>query len=272
MKLQIMYARTRFSVVAIREAVATFDELFATQPNLKMRLQLLSTEQGNMKWELDSEDEFFAVYPRADKADYRRIIAENELVTRAVFNLRHSGADTWVSVEIWQACQGAGQRASIQAVFQTLSRHEADCRLPSQAGDLKSVPVVSIGHGRSQSWRDLRDHLADRHDCLVDAYEVGARGGHAVRDFLQTMSEHSPVAFLVLTKEDETAKGKTHARQSVIHETGLFQGKLGFTRAIVLLEDGVEDFSHIGGIEQLRFKTIQETFDDVDAMLKREFG
>ena len=240
-----MYARTRFSVVAIREAAAKFDELFATQPNLTMRLHL-STEQGNMKWELDSEDEFFAVYPRADQADYRRILAENDLVTRAAFNVRHWGADTWVAVEAWQAGQGAGQRDSIQAVFQTLSRHEADCRLPSQAGDLKSIPVASIGHGPSQSWRDLRDHLADRHDCLVDAYEVGARGGHAVRDFLQAMPERSSVAFLVLTKEDETAKGKMHARQSVIHETGLFQGKLGFTRAIVLLEDGAEDFSHIG--------------------------
>ncbi|MDE0435165.1 MAG: nucleotide-binding protein, partial [Bryobacterales bacterium] len=92
-----------------------------------------------------------------------------------------------------------------------------------------------------------------------------------VRDILQSMLERSSFALLVLTKEDETAQGNMRARQNVIHETGLFQGKLGFSRAIVLLENGTEDFSNISGVEQLRFNKIQETFGDVLATLKREF-
>jgi predicted nucleotide-binding protein len=59
-----------------------------------------------------------------------------------------------------------------------------------------------------------------------------------------------------------------------VHETGLFQGKLGFSRAIVLLEDGVEEFSNISGIQQIRFSRskIRESFGDVLATLRREFG
>jgi hypothetical protein len=38
----------------------------------------------------------------------------------------------------------------------------------------------------------------------------------------------------------------------VIHEVGLFQGKLGFERAIVLLEKSVHEFSNILGINQIR--------------------
>jgi hypothetical protein len=35
------------------------------------------------------------------------------------------------------------------------------------------------------------------------------------------------------------------------HEVGLFQGRLGFEKAIVLLEDGCEEFSNIKGLVQM---------------------
>ena len=272
MKHQRIFERTRFSEVAIRETVTKFDELFRTRPNLKVRQESLTTEHGNSRWEFDNEDEFFAIYSNADIAHYRRRVAEDDFVSQSVFQLHYAHATSTVSVETDQDCLEAGQRGSIQTVFQVLSKHEEDCRLPSEPDDANPKPVVFIGHGRSQSWRDLKDHLTDKHDYRVEAYEAGARAGHAVRDILQSMLELTSIAFLVLAKEDETAEGKMRARQNVIHETGLFQGRLGFSRAIVLLEEGTEDFSNISGIEQLRFKKIQETFGDVIAILKREFG
>jgi len=51
------------------------------------------------------------------------------------------------------------------------------------------------------------------------------------------MMNHAGIALLVLTAEDETADGKEVARQNVVHEAGLFQGRLGFARAIILLEE-----------------------------------
>jgi predicted nucleotide-binding protein len=39
---------------------------------------------------------------------------------------------------------------------------------------------------------------------------------------------------------------------NVVHEAGLFQGRLGFTRAIIMLEEGCEEFSNIEGLGQLR--------------------
>ena len=59
-----------------------------------------------------------------------------------------------------------------------------------------------------------------------------------------------------------------------MHESGLFQGKLGFSRAIILLEDGTEEFSNIAGLQQIRFSKgkIKESFGDVLAVLKRELG
>jgi predicted nucleotide-binding protein len=40
---------------------------------------------------------------------------------------------------------------------------------------------------------------------------------------------------------------------NVIHEVGLFQGRLGFKRAIVLLEEGCKEFSNIQGLGQIRY-------------------
>lgn len=38
-----------------------------------------------------------------------------------------------------------------------------------------------------------------------------------------------------------------------MHETGLFQGKLGFRKAIVLLEEGLTPFSNIAGLSHVPF-------------------
>ena len=56
-----------------------------------------------------------------------------------------------------------------------------------------------------------------------------------------------------MTAEDEHADGTQHARENVIHEIGLFQGRNGFERAIVLAEEGCTEFSNIHGLNQIRF-------------------
>jgi predicted nucleotide-binding protein len=88
------------------------------------------------------------------------------------------------------------------------------------------------------------------------------------------MLEASSFALLVMTGEDESKDGSRRARQNVDHEADLFQGKLGFSRAIILLEDGTEEFSNIDGLQQIRFSKgkIKESFGDVLAVLKRELG
>lgn len=142
-------------------------------------------------------------------------------------------------------------------------------------GVSKQDPIrIFIGHGRSTEWRDLKDHLRDQHGYDVIAYEVGARAGHAVRDILEEMLQKSSIAFLVLTAEDVTGEGTLRARQNVVHELGLFQGKLGFARAVALVEEATDTFSNIEGMQQLRFSAghIKETFGDVVATIRREFG
>ena len=128
-----------------------------------------------------------------------------------------------------------------------------------------------IGHGHSQDWKQLRDHLRDVHGFKIEAYESGPRAGLTIEHVLQTMLEKASIAFLVMTGEDETVAGNINPRLNVVHELGLFQGKLGFHKAIILLKDGATEFSNIEGIQQIRFTNIKEVFGDVVGTINREF-
>ena len=77
------------------------------------------------------------------------------------------------------------------------------------------------------------------------------------------------MAFLIMTGEDEQADGTLRARENVIHEAGLFQGKIDFERAIILLEEGCQEFSNIEGLGQIRFPkgNIKAVFEDIREVL-----
>lgn len=76
-----------------------------------------------------------------------------------------------------------------------------------------------------------------------------------------------------MTAEDEMADGSLQARMNVIHEAGLFQGRLGFSRAIVMLEEGCTEFSNVAGLGQIRFprgNIAAAAFEEVRRVLERE--
>ena len=131
---------------------------------------------------------------------------------------------------------------------------------------------IFIGHGGSHLWRELKDFIEDTLglDC-VEFNSVSPAGKPTV-DRLKEMLEESCMAFLIMTGEDEQPDGKLRARSNVIHEVGLFQGKLGFERAIILLEEGCEDFSNIHGITHIPFPkgSIEVTYGSILKVLKRE--
>jgi predicted nucleotide-binding protein len=131
---------------------------------------------------------------------------------------------------------------------------------------------VFIGHGRSYLWKDVKDFIAERMKLPWDEFNRVPVAGITNITRLSEMLDSAAIAFIIMTAEDEQADGKQHARMNVIHEAGLFQGRLGFTRAIVLLEEGCEEFSNIQGLGQIRFPkgNIRACFEEVRQVLERE--
>ena len=131
---------------------------------------------------------------------------------------------------------------------------------------------IFIGHGRSLFWRELKDFVGDRLGLPWDEFNRVPIAGVTNIARLAQMLDTASYAFLVMTAEDEQADGNLHARMNVIHEVGLFQGRLGFERAIVLLEEGCAEFSNIQGLGQIRFPkgNISAIFEEIRQVLERE--
>lgn len=131
---------------------------------------------------------------------------------------------------------------------------------------------IFIGHGRFYLWKDLKDFIQDRLGLAWDEFNRVPVAGITNIARLSQMLDDAAIAFLIMTAEDEQADGKIHARMNVVHEAGLFQGKLGFTRAILLIEEGCEEFSNIHGLGQIRFPkgNIKAAFEEVRQVLERE--
>ena len=131
---------------------------------------------------------------------------------------------------------------------------------------------VFIGHGHSHIWRELKDFLEDDLGLLVDEFDGVPTAGVTITSRLSAMLDSAAIAFLVMTGEDEQPDGALRARENVVHEAGLFQGRLGFERAIVLLEDGCEKFSNNAGLLHINFpkNNVRASFQDIRKVLERE--
>jgi hypothetical protein len=250
-----LYRQTIFSPQVVRMAYDDF--LSRLGSNKDLQTLTLRVQSGSETWAFASVDEFFA-----------------ELRSARSYRLHHYTPSGDFLTELWEndttkVSIALPRRSDIQGVFQIFEDRVEESRVPSVPEPMK----VFIGHGRDSQWRDLKDHLQDLHGFRVVAYEIGPRAGLSVKQVLEDMLDRSSFALLVLTGEDIHSDGEVHARENVVHELGLFQGRLGFKRAVVLLEEGVHEFSNVLGVNQIRFSKdgIRETFGDVLATLRREF-
>ncbi|MET0793576.1 MAG: TIR domain-containing protein, partial [Polyangiaceae bacterium] len=117
---------------------------------------------------------------------------------------------------------------------------------------------VFIGHGSKNDWQALRTMLVEW-NVEVEEFNEEPVAGVSITQRLKSMLEGARFAFLVMTAEDEVIpKGggglaAFQARMNVIHEIGLFQGRLGGEYAVVIRERGAELFSNLDGINRIDF-------------------
>ena len=164
----------------------------------------------------------------------------------------------------------------LQSIYEQLELYE---ELPNNTQQPMNKDTVSkenkkifIGHGGSDIWLLLKNFIVDRLELEYEEFNRISPAGKTNKERLKEMLEVCCMAFLIMTGEDEQADGSLRARDNVIHEVGLFQGKLGFEKAIILLEEGCEDFSNIHGITYIPFPkgNIRAAFEDIREVLERE--
>lgn len=134
---------------------------------------------------------------------------------------------------------------------------------------------IFIGHGGSPLWNAIVTFLTQHMQfeaTKIHYFEKESRAGIFTSEVISEMLNKTTFAIIIMTADDEIENEKVRARQNVIHEIGLFQGKLGYNKVAILKQEGVEEFSNIAGLQYIGFKDqeIDQTFWKLQEMLKRE--
>ncbi len=142
---------------------------------------------------------------------------------------------------------------------------------PKKVSKSQGEGFVFIGHGRSKIWARLQIYLKDDLNLKTLTFEDESRTGETIINILDDFLNKASFAILIMTAEDDTADGKMRARQNVIHEAGLFQGRLGFDKVLILKQDGIEEFSNIAGLQYIPFSkdNIEQSFYELQRKFKK---
>ena len=173
--------------------------------------------------------------------------------------------DTWIDHKI-----------RLQAFGVTFCRPDVEQLRPGKALEerrkMTAIGKIFIGHGYSPDWRELKEFLQERMHLTVDEFNSVPTAGVPTASRLEELLDDAAFAFLILTAEDEQPDGTLRPRENVVHEAGLFQGRLGFKKAILLLEETCEKFSNAVGLGHIPFPSgnIKATFEQVREVLERE--
>lgn len=149
---------------------------------------------------------------------------------------------------------------------------ERQIRVGNSHSDKFKENKIFIGHGGSKQWYELRNFIENKLDLPTDEFNRVQAAGTTVSERLHQMLNDAALAFLVMTGEDKDGSGGVRARENVVHEVGLFQGRLGMSKAIILLEEGCQIFSNIHGVQTLNFPKgkIRSVFQDIREVCERE--
>ncbi len=267
--LKRRYPGLKFPVATVKEAIAKLEEIghrlltdvpnaYNPPPIMHFVIALASGDE----WEIDSREEFYDFYRSPDTTDARIDISSH-------LGLIEFSFSQYMGTEVKFSHQDRAIIYELFDVFQAGVNDASNSYPPTE--DVPTLqPVVFIGHGGSGMWRELKESL-ELQKMTVITYETEKRLGDSVKETLESMLYKCNFAVLLHTGEDEQRDGPMRARQNVVHETGLFQGRLGFPRAIIVREEKCESFSNVHGINESHFgQSIREVFGDVLLAIRRE--
>jgi Predicted nucleotide-binding protein containing TIR-like domain len=131
--------------------------------------------------------------------------------------------------------------------------------------------LIFVGHGRSDDWKRLDPFLTGL-GLEIEEFNRDPSAGVSTTERLSDMLSKACFALIAMTAEDLHDDGKIHARENVVHEIGLFQGKLGFRKAIIVKRTDSEKFSNLDGLTYISYPKggIERAFPEIIRTLIRE--
>lgn len=128
---------------------------------------------------------------------------------------------------------------------------------------------IFIGHSRSELWTKLKTFLEDELYVNTITYESEQKADDSITSVSEKQLSSVTFAILILTL-DEKKENKIGAIQKIIYEAGLFQGKIGFKKVLILQQQEVEEQPNLRSMEYIKFdkKNIEQSFDEISRVLR----
>jgi hypothetical protein len=130
---------------------------------------------------------------------------------------------------------------------------------------------VFIAHGADPQWEEVRRFLGQ--ECQVPVYALDPSvPGAALDEAMRPQLARCGFAVCVLAAADTFPGDGGRAEQSLVHQAGILQGRYGFRRVAMLVEEGCATFSNVAGLIRLDFAAghVESTFWQLERMLRRE--
>ena len=131
---------------------------------------------------------------------------------------------------------------------------------------------VFIVHDGNPQWRAVREFSEQR--CGLLTYELSSVSvaGDNLAELMREHLTQCSFAICLLSATDVTSSGRGRVDQNIVHQAGILQGRYGFGRVAMLVEEGCEMFSNIAGLIRLDFPPgrVDSTFLELERVLRRE--
>jgi hypothetical protein len=174
--------------------------------------------------------------------------------------------DWWVSAKQRTAamlaariCPSCRQTLSSQYdvsedVFDAISTLLEYVRRNMMSGHRDVPDRVLVLHGTASDWKDLVDLLKGFGLESIEEFTTKPVTGMVVSNALAKDAEQRPLRVRGHAPDDPCGQtGLARARQNVVHEIGLCHARIGIESTAILLAEGTEPFSNMGGINHLDF-------------------
>jgi sugar/nucleoside kinase (ribokinase family) len=144
----------------------------------------------------------------------------------------------------------------------------------TEAAPVAAVPPggVFIVHDESPHLQTVKEFLT--HACRLPVYELSSlrlNGANVTESMREHVARCSFAVCLLSTRKTMVGK-QAQTDQNIVYQAGLFQGRYGFGRVALLVEEGCDTFSNIAGLIRMDFPygQVDSTFIELERMLKRE--
>lgn len=114
--------------------------------------------------------------------------------------------------------------------------------------------------------------ITERCHLSVQEWRSGRMAANDLISELDRELSHCSFAVCLLGDDASGAGSRKRANQDAVHQAGILQGRYGFGRVALLIEEGCDMFSNLAGLIRLDFPVgrVETTFLELERMLQRE--